>query len=116
MFYKVLNMPLITVHAYCQKQPSTNVLIKGILKICSKFIGEHLCQSVISLKLQSNFIEITLRHGCSPVNLLQIFGTPLEGCFYTAFHCQYSPGSKRDEIQSSTQFNSKCLTLSCIVL
>ena len=25
--------------------------------------------------LQSNFIEITLRHGCSPVNLLHIFRT-----------------------------------------
>ena len=26
--------------------------------------------------LQSNFIEIILRHGCSPVNLLHIFRTP----------------------------------------
>ena len=26
--------------------------------------------------LQSNFIEILLRHGCSPVNLLHIFRTP----------------------------------------
>ena len=26
---------------------------------------------------QSNFIEITLRHGCSPVNLLHNFRTPL---------------------------------------
>ena len=25
---------------------------------------------------QSNFIEITLRHACSPVNLLHIFKTP----------------------------------------
>ena len=28
------------------------------------------------VKLLCNFIEITLRHGCSPVNLLQIFRTP----------------------------------------
>ena len=49
---------------------------KDVLKICSKFTGEHLCQSLISIKLQSNFIEITLRHGCSPVNLLHIFRTP----------------------------------------
>ena len=28
------------------------------------------------LKIQSNFIEITLRYGCSPVNLLLIFRTP----------------------------------------
>ena len=40
----------------------------------------------ISIKLQSNFIEIALRHVYSPVNLLDIFrtpflGTPLGGCF-----------------------------------
>ena len=33
---------------------------KGVPKICSKFTGEHTCQSVISIMLQSNFIEITL--------------------------------------------------------
>ena len=27
----------------------------------------------ISIKFQSNFIEIALQHGCSPVNLLYIF-------------------------------------------
>ena len=42
----------------------------------SKFTGEHPCQSVISIKLQSNFIEITLWHGCSPVNFLYIFRKP----------------------------------------
>ena len=47
------------------------------LKICTKFTGEHSCRSVISIKLQSNFIEIALRHGCSPVNLLHIFRTPI---------------------------------------
>ena len=41
-------------------------LEKGVLKICSKFTGEHLCRSVIS---------ITLRHRCSPVNLLHNFRT-----------------------------------------
>ena len=29
-----------------------------------------------SIKSQSKFIEITVRHGCSPVNLLHIFSTP----------------------------------------
>ena len=46
---------------------------KGVLIICSKFTGEHPCWSAISVKLQSNFNEITLQHGCSPVNLLHIF-------------------------------------------
>ena len=45
----------------------------GVLKICSKL----LC----------NFIEITLRHGCSPLNLLHILThlfliIPREGCFF----------------------------------
>ena len=34
------------------------------------------CNQRLVLKLQSNFIEITLQHGCSPVNLLYIFRTP----------------------------------------
>ena len=51
-------------------------LVKGVLKICSKFTGEHPCWSLISIKLLCNFIEITLRHGCSPINLLPIFRTP----------------------------------------
>ena len=33
-------------------------------------------RSAISLKLQSNFNEIALRHGWSPVNVLHIFKTP----------------------------------------
>ena len=45
---------------------------KGVLKKCSKFTVEHSCRSVISI---SNFIEITLGHGCFPVNLLHIFRT-----------------------------------------
>ena len=51
-------------------------LIKVVLKICSKFTAENLCRSVISIKLLCNFIEITLRHGRSPVNFLHIFRTP----------------------------------------
>ena len=49
---------------------------KGCLKICSKFTKEYPCRSVISIHLQSIFIEITLWHGCSPANLLHIFRTP----------------------------------------
>ena len=49
---------------------------KSVLKISSKFTGEHACRSVISIKVLCNFIEITHWHGCSPVNLLHIFRTP----------------------------------------
>ena len=50
-------------------------LIKGVLKICSKFPWEDPCQSVISIKLLCNFIEMTLRHWCPPVNSLHVFRT-----------------------------------------
>ena len=51
------------------------VLWKDILKICSKFTGEQRCANVISLRLQSNFIEITFPYVCSPVSLLHICRT-----------------------------------------
>ena len=51
-------------------------LWKGVLKICHKHTGEHPCQSAISVKLKSNIIEITLRRGCSPVNLLHTYRIP----------------------------------------
>ena len=50
-------------------------LRKSVLKICSKFTVGHPCRSVISIEWQSNFTEIELRHGCSPVNLLHMFRT-----------------------------------------
>ena len=49
---------------------------KDPLKICSIFTGEHPYRSVISINLLCNFIEIVLRHGCSPVYLRHIFRTP----------------------------------------
>ena len=65
-FFKILRANLRSSHQEV-------FLGKRILKICSKFTGQHTCQSVISIKLQSIFTEITIRHGCSPVNLLHIF-------------------------------------------
>ena len=48
-------------------------LRKDVLKIGRKFTGGEPCTSVI---------KITLCHGCSPVNLLHIFRTSLDGCFF----------------------------------
>ena len=68
-------------YVLCQYQiqhrcPQEVLLGKGVLKICSKFTGERLCQNVISnVLLFATLIEIKLRHGCSPVNLLHIFRT-----------------------------------------
>ena len=61
---------------FFRSSPPEVFLGKGVLKICSKFTGEHPGWKAISIKLQSHFIEIKLRHGCSPVNLLHIFRTP----------------------------------------
>ena len=47
---------------------------KGVLKIRSKFTGEHLFQCDFN-KVACNFFEIALRHGCSPAKLLDIFRT-----------------------------------------
>ena len=58
-----------------RKSPPEVFIEKGVLKICSKFSGEHPCRGAISIKLLCNFIEIALRHGCSPANLLHIFRT-----------------------------------------
>ena len=66
-------MPLNFLENDDQKQPSIGG--KGFAKIRSKFTGEHPCRIVISIKLQSNVIEITLWHGYSPVNLLHISRT-----------------------------------------
>ena len=38
-----------------QKQLPRGVLSKSVLKICSKFTGEHPSRSVISIKLKSDF-------------------------------------------------------------
>ena len=81
-----------TSHRKNQKSTSSHAdvfLGKGVLKICNKSTGEHLCRSVISVKLQSNFTEITIQHGCFSCkfaahfqNIFSFFRTPLDGCFW----------------------------------
>ena len=56
-----------------QKQPSRGALRKRCSENMQQIFRRALMPSVISIKLQSNSIEITLQYGCSPVNLLHIF-------------------------------------------
>ena len=63
------------VHMF-RSSPAEVFLRKGVLKIYSKFTGERPCRSATSIKLQSNFIEVALQDGCSPINLLHIFRPP----------------------------------------
>ena len=61
-----------------QEQPSSGVLSKS----CAENMQQIYRRTPMSMcdfnkvAKQSNFIEIALRHGSSPVNLLHIFRTP----------------------------------------
>ena len=65
-------------HLSCriQKQPPRGVFRKSCSENMQRIYRRTPWQSVISIKLQSNFIEIKFWHGCSPVNLLHIFRKP----------------------------------------
>ena len=52
-----LYMLALAIWSTCRSSPPEVFLKKGVLKICSKFTGNHSCWSVISVKLQSNFID-----------------------------------------------------------
>ena len=83
-FITVFVFPLVS---WCfLKQLSRGVLGKDVLKQCSKFTGEHPCQSVIPIKLLATLLKSHFDMGA----LLQIFcifsehlflETPLLGCF-----------------------------------
>ena len=67
--------------------PMTNIGFSLFVLWSRLFFEGHNYYPMV-LQLRSNFIEITLRYGCSPVNLLHIFRTPftkntLNGCFWS---------------------------------
>ena len=79
---KIKGMTVLTSENIPFKSSHPNVFLKkGVLKIRIKFTGEHRCRSVISIKLRNNFVEVTLRHRCSPVNLMHVFRTPFSTNF-----------------------------------
>ena len=91
--------------AVFRSNPPEVLLEEGALKICSKFTGQHSCRSAISIKLLCNFIEITFRHGCSPVNLLHIFRTPFSKNTYG-----------RLLLCINNAFSSKCFSKNLVAL
>ena len=82
---------------------------KGVLKMCSKYAGEHSRRNAISIKLLCNFIKITLRHGCSPVNLLHIFITPFSKKTSGRLLLKLKPGVGHIKIQRTNY----CCQLKC---
>ena len=57
-----------------EKQSSKGILRKRCSENEHQFYRQHPCRSTISIKLKSNFIEITLWRGCSE-NFLLLFRT-----------------------------------------
>ena len=72
-----------------RSDPQEVFLGKGVVKIYSKFTGEYPLRSVISIKLLSKIIEITLWSGYSPVNLLYIFRTHFNNTTYGGLHLNF---------------------------
>ena len=95
------------------------VLEKGVLIICSKFTGENPCRSAISIKLQRNFIEITLRHWFSPVNVRHISKTPfpkkhLDGCLCIQSKCRKIRTRKTPNMDTFHAVYNKNFLLICV--
>ena len=42
------------------------------MQLCCKFPGMHPCVGVVSIKLQSRFVEMALLHGCFGVGLFHV--------------------------------------------
>ena len=61
---------------------------KGVLKICSKFTGEHSCRSAISIKFLSNFIISGSCFNCSGVSRYRNFKMLSNNCFLEFFGSQ----------------------------
>ena len=59
-----------------QKHPFRNILEESCSKNMQQIYRETPMPKCDFNKVASNFTEIALRHGCSPVNLLHIFRTP----------------------------------------
>ena len=89
---------LIRSKGHDQKQPSRGVLWRRCSENMRQIYRRTLCQSATSIKLQGNFIEITLRHRCSPVTVLHIciftkhlfLKTLLGSCFCIMHHIYFN--------------------------
>ena len=75
-FTKLFSLETFTNSSITEKQPSTGVLRKR----CSENMQQIYRRTPMSKcefnKVALHFVEISLWHGCSPVNLLHIFRTP----------------------------------------
>ena len=102
-----------------QKQPPRGVLKKryseNIQQVYRRTPMPKENTHAISIKLFYNFIEIALRHGCSPVNLLHIFRTPFSrnncGWLLPYLACQLFSRYRKTRKASITWKTKKALYL-----
>ena len=89
----------------CQKQPSKGVLMKGCSNNMQQIYRRTPMPKCNFNKVENNFIEIALGHGCSFVNLLHIFRTHLDGYFWTVKEIteKINGESQNKKQQSSSQ-------------
>ena len=73
LFCEFCEMPINIVFTECLRVTAS---LKSFVAL-EVFSGERPCRSVISVTLESSFIEMALRHRCCTVNLLHIFRTAL---------------------------------------
>ena len=77
--WRVMHKQKVKISNYRSSPPQV-FLRKGVLKICSKFAGEHPCRSVISIKLlcqrPTTLLKKRLRHICFPVNFAKFLRAP----------------------------------------
>ena len=73
-------------HIFVNKNDSlmsfVGFLMQFVMRVCSGFVVQLRCRSVISIKLLCRLIEFALRRGCFPVNLLSFLRAPLCGRTY----------------------------------
>ena len=96
-----------------QKPPSIGVFRERCSENNSKFTREHPCQSLISIKLLCNFFEITLRYGCSDVNLLYIFKTAFPANTSGGLLLHYfTQGASTDQVKLEVTFTVNIVSIS----
>ena len=71
-FFSHVNTALVN---HFRRSPPQEFLKKVDLEICRKFKREKRWLSVIAIKFLCKFIEITILHGCFPVDFLHICST-----------------------------------------
>ena len=98
---------------YLQKQSSGGVLRKKCYENMEQSYRRIPIPKCDLNTVASNFIEITLRHGCFPINLLHIFRTPFPKNTFGRLLLKYYGDGKVVHLNT---FKALCLILNATML